>query len=76
MPIYEYSCQKCHSDFELLVRGDAEPKCPNCGGKKLTRQFSVPAAHSSQASPLPPCGSPLPGGCGMAECGSGRCPLQ
>lgn len=35
MPIYEYSCQKCHKELEIMQKiTDAPvPKCPECGGK-------------------------------------------
>jgi putative FmdB family regulatory protein len=28
MPIYEYECRDCRTDFELLVRASAAPTCP------------------------------------------------
>lgn len=31
MPIYEYHCQACEHDFELLVRSSTVPACPECG---------------------------------------------
>ncbi len=53
MPIYEYQCESCSKQVELLIRGDESPECPECGGKKLHKQFSVPAAHSGNGSSLP-----------------------
>jgi putative FmdB family regulatory protein len=48
MPIYEYVCMSCESHFEELVRyDDASPACPDCGATKVSRQFSVFAAHGS-----------------------------
>ncbi len=55
MPIYEYICSKCQNEFEALVRGEEDLKCPKCGSGKLTKQWSVPAAHSSSDSL--PCGT-------------------
>ena len=75
MPIYEYCCQQCEKDFEVLVRADEQPACPECGSETLEKQFSVPAAHSSGSSDLPICG-PAPalgGGCGLPQCGTGGC---
>ncbi len=46
MPIYEYACHECEHEFELLVRGSEQPLCPTCGGRRIERQLSVPAAHS------------------------------
>jgi putative FmdB family regulatory protein len=57
MPIYEYSCGECKSDFELLIRGSEEPQCPTCGNRSLERQLSVPAAHSGSRSALPTVGA-------------------
>lgn len=46
MPIYEYICDDCGRDFELLVRGGAEPACPECGGAHLTRRVSLSGISS------------------------------
>jgi len=70
MPIYEYTCKECGSDFELLIRGEEKPVCPSCGKKHLTKSFSVPAAHSASATKELPC---RPSGCGMGQCGGGMC---
>ena len=68
MPIYEYTCEACEADFELLVRGDQECSCPECDSPDLIRQFSVPAAHASGSSaPM------LVQGCGRPRCGDGVC---
>ena len=69
MPIYEYKCAACESDFELLIRSDEKPECPSCGDDKVEKQFSVPAAHGS-SNDLPLAG---PGGCGRPQCGTGGC---
>jgi putative FmdB family regulatory protein len=76
MPLYEYSCSKCQSEFELLIRSDETPQCPGCGGGDLERLLSVPAAHTASSSQLPVCGAPAPGACGLAQCGGGGCPLD
>ena len=72
MPIYEYACEACGKQFELLVRSGEAPACTSCGGQRLVRQLSLPAAPASATS-LPvaapswggPCGR---GGCGRPEC--------
>ena len=77
MPIYEYTCDDCQVDFELLVRGAEQPECPTCGGTKLAKQFSVPAAHVSGAMQLPVHSPQMnSGGCGKPQCGAGRCGMQ
>lgn len=74
MPIYEYTCPKCESDFELLVRGAEKPACPECGATRLEKLLSVPAAHSSSGKDLPICDAPRRGGpCGMGGCGLPEC---
>jgi putative FmdB family regulatory protein len=69
MPIFEYACEKCQAEFELLVRGEQKPACPHCGSEQLNKQLSVPAAHGGSGglpvSMPPPCGG---GGCGRPEC--------
>ncbi len=77
MPIYEYTCDDCQVDFEILVRGGEQPECPTCGGTKLAKQFSVPAAHVAGSSQLPVCSTPMPAaGCGLPQCGAGRCGME
>jgi len=62
MPIYEYTCRECGSEFEQLVRGDEKPACPKCGKKQLSKRWSVPSAHS--------------GGASEPACASGQCPAM
>ena len=42
MPIYEYRCQQCDHEFELLVRSQTTPTCPSCDGQDLERLLSLP----------------------------------
>ena len=69
MPIYEFTCGDCSSDFETLVRSsdwEGEVECPSCGSEKLEKQLSVFAAtsaDSSSAGDMPPC-SGMPSNCG------------
>ena len=50
MPLYEYVCQDCESQAELLVQGSQQPECPKCGSAKLTKLLSVVAAPGRDAS--------------------------
>lgn len=50
MPIYEYRCQGCASDFELLVRDQETPACPQCETTKIEKLLSVPAAPNMNGS--------------------------
>ncbi len=77
MPLYEYQCRQCGSQFELLIRGGEAPECPQCQSGELDKALSVPAAPVTSAGALPVCGTPAPapGGCGAPWCGTGRCGL-
>ena len=46
MPIYEYICNKCKKDFEILQKITDKPKqrCPHCKGK-LEKMMSQSAFH-------------------------------
>jgi len=52
MPIYEYSCDDCGHEFELLVIRDIEPACPECGERTLTRLLSLPKVKSETTRDL------------------------
>jgi putative FmdB family regulatory protein len=78
MPIYEFVCSECRSEFEVLVRGSEQVRCKTCGGSRLEKLLSVPAAHTTgSSSDLPICEGPRggPGGgpCGMGGCGLPEC---
>jgi putative FmdB family regulatory protein len=76
MPLYEYTCRNCSSEFELLVRGSEVPRCPECDSPKLDKLLSVPAAHTAGSRDLPTC-QPTPArGCGLPQCGMGGCMMQ
>ncbi len=72
MPIFEYQCELCDHQFEVLIRGTELLGCPQCGSVKLEKLFSTTAAHvtghhvnlpvtsACPPSDAPPCG---PGCC-------------
>ncbi|HBH54581.1 MAG TPA: hypothetical protein DDY91_22080 [Planctomycetaceae bacterium] len=43
MPLFEYRCETCSRDFEILVRSGEQPSCPECGEVHLQKLFSEPA---------------------------------
>jgi len=48
MPIYEFKCQKCGSEFEFLcIRNDDRAKCPGCGAEDTERLLSTFCSLSS-----------------------------
>ncbi|HEU5396109.1 MAG TPA: zinc ribbon domain-containing protein [Verrucomicrobiae bacterium] len=68
MPIYEFHCEKCERDSEILVRSSgAKVECPHCGSKKLTKKFSTFASASAAGQSAPAAGSGGGGHC----CGGG-----
>ena len=52
MPIYEYSCQACGNEFELLIRGQEKAACPKCKSSKLERAISRPSIKSETTHAL------------------------
>jgi len=55
MPIYEFHCEQCERDSEILVRSTdwKSSKCPHCGSSKLHKNFSTFAsANSGGAAPV------------------------
>ncbi|HEY0457487.1 MAG TPA: zinc ribbon domain-containing protein [Verrucomicrobiae bacterium] len=71
MPLYEFHCDKCERDSEVLVRStkwEGTP-CPHCGSKKLQKKLSIFASSNGGEADAPSC-SGTPKSCGM--CGTGK----
>lgn len=73
MPIYEYHCDDCGTDFERLVMRNDEKVACACGSAKVTRRMSVFAARvtegvAAKSAPAPACTSC---GCAGGACGIG-----
>lgn len=71
MPLYEYRCEACGHEMELLVARmgeDPGEACEKCGKKSLKRKLSTFAAHSASPAAGPPKGEK----CG--SCSDGACP--
>jgi putative FmdB family regulatory protein len=47
VPIYEYECDVCEEEHELIQKISDKPfrKCPSCGALKLRRKVSLSAFH-------------------------------
>jgi len=72
MPIYEYKCESCGSDYEQIrkmAEADNGLECPSCQSSKVNRRLSSFATSSGGSTDRAPAG----GGCGMGACGSGAC---
>jgi putative FmdB family regulatory protein len=66
MPVHDYVCRACGKEFEDLVLGSEEVRCPECDGVELERRMSAFATRSARAE------RPAPGPCG--SCGDPRGP--
>jgi putative FmdB family regulatory protein len=73
MPIYEFHCEKCERDSEILVRSSnwKGTACPHCGSKKLSKKFSVFASAGSDGNDMPSCQNGG-GGCCGGHCRGGH----
>ena len=40
MPLYEFTCNDCHKDQELLLKIDEPPVCKHCGSQDLVKMLS------------------------------------
>ena len=79
MPLYEFHCNDCGRDSEILVRSSdwKGTACPKCNSTKLVKKLSVFAASvkdtAGSAGACAPCGQHVhSGGC----CGGGACGLN
>ena len=52
MPLYDFRCGACGNEFEVLVRGDAKPKCLACQSEQVERLLSLPAVKSEATHAL------------------------
>ena len=74
MPIYEYICPECGSEFEKLrplSQADQDAECPRCG-KTSQRKMSSFACYSMSSSGIANriAGT---GGSSCSSCSSGNC---
>lgn len=68
MPIFEYSCRACNTDFEELVLSPRETVvCPSCQGGEIERKLSLFSTSGGGREP----GGSASGGCGCtpSTCG-------
>ncbi len=69
MPIYEFKCKDCNSEFELLLFSGEEAVCPQCKSKNLQKKVSkVSFTVSGNDS-----GSSSSGGSACSSCTSTNC---
>jgi putative FmdB family regulatory protein len=66
MPLYDYACQECGQQSELLVGASSQPACPKCGSSRMSKQLPIVAAPSRGTAISG--GNPPAGSCGSG-CG-------
>ncbi len=55
MPLYEYKCKDCRTNFQVLKtlsKRDEKERCPNCGGSQIERLISQFMTNTLSCSPL------------------------
>lgn len=71
MPLFEYTCESCNHEFELLVGQRETPKCPTCASTQLTKLMSAGFGRVSTGAALPmsdSCPPPSAGPCSPHCC--------
>lgn len=76
MPLYEYTCEECHQRSELLINGQTEPECPECGSKKMHKEFSTFATSGESHGGPAGGGHRHSPGCGCCMGPQGACGLN
>lgn len=71
MPIYEFHCEKCEHEFEILTRSGETPECPECHSTELRKKWSTFTAQGGE-KPSGGGGHQHSAGCGC--CGGGGMP--
>ena len=49
MPMYDFRCGSCGTEFEELVRGkegENDVRCPDCDSRDIRREISAPCVHT------------------------------
>ena len=74
MPIYEFVCEVCRNEFDLMRpmdQADAPAKCDSCGSRKTKRKISLFNARSGgkavTGTSTPSCSTCAGGSC--STCG-------
>jgi putative FmdB family regulatory protein len=68
MPLYQYTCNDCETDFEALVNHGAEVECPQCHGADVSKLPSLPGLGRAKDDLPSACGDPSLPPCGAPGC--------
>jgi putative FmdB family regulatory protein len=53
MPLYEFHCNQCGAEFEVMLRfseADRRPACPQCQGEQTHKKLSTVASFGALSS--------------------------
>ncbi len=74
MPIYEYRCERCDTEFEEIVASsDENPVCPACGCSDTRKLMSCCCHGGGGSDGESGAGYSGGGGGGCAGCSGGNC---
>jgi putative FmdB family regulatory protein len=73
MPIREYRCETCRTEFEELVFGDSLPPCPACGAGDVRQLMSRCCVHESGGGEFSMPSGQMPASGGCSGCAGGNC---
>ena len=73
MPIFEYKCNQCGIDFEMLVNPSTLPVCKSCGSENIEKKLSLFGFSTNTGNDTPSCADSCGGGFNQGTCGSGMC---
>lgn len=77
MPIFEYKCEDCNSNYDVLHKSKENKDdivCPSCNSRKYVKLMSsfssvMSSGSSSGGCESGSCGVPSYGGCANGMCG-------
>jgi len=70
MPLFEFYCEDCQQNNELLVGRTEKPTCPKCGSRRMEKLMSASAGRVAAAGlqMAPSCPPPQAGPCSPHCC--------
>jgi len=69
VPIYEYRCPTCGTEFEKLVDSRTVVACPSCESPEVTKRLSLFRAGAGGRLAAVPSPGTMSGGCCGGGCG-------
>jgi putative FmdB family regulatory protein len=51
MPLFDYKCRGCGHTYEYLLRGDAQPVCPQCSSPDAEKQLTMFSVGTPSLTP-------------------------